>query len=102
MTRTRQPPHGPRSARRPAGPHQPPPELIAAVGHHRSGRLGEAEMLYGEVIRKYPRAAEPQGLLGYLAHQNGQNEAALPHTATAIQLNPRLADAHPWRGTALQ
>lgn len=102
MARTRQPPHGPRTPHPPAGRRQPPPELIAAVGHHRSGRLGEAEALYRQVIRQFPQAAEPHGLLGYLAHQGGHHEAAIGHTAKAIELNPRFADAYLWRGMAFQ
>jgi len=54
------------------------------------------------MIQRFPRAAEPHGLLGYLAYQSGQFDAALDHTAKAIELNPQFADAHLWRGLAFQ
>jgi predicted O-linked N-acetylglucosamine transferase (SPINDLY family) len=81
---------------------RPPPEFLAAVEHHRAGRLREAEKLYREILQRFPRAADAYGLLGFLNHQEGQHEAALAHIAKAIALNPNFVDAHLWRGMALQ
>jgi len=98
-----QPPPGKPEPPRPGAPGSgPPPEFLAAVGHHRAGRLGEAEPLYRSVIRQFPRSAEAHGLLGYLTQQQGQHEAALVHIAKAIELNPNFIDAYLWRGMALQ
>lgn len=102
MSRTSPPRRGPAATRGPVPPSGPPPEFRAAVEHHRAGRLSEAETLYRRVIRQFPRAAEAHGLLGFLAHQAGDHEAALGHIATALELNPRFVDAHLWQGMALQ
>ncbi|HWA45725.1 MAG TPA: tetratricopeptide repeat protein [Hypericibacter adhaerens] len=80
----------------------PPPEFRAAIEHHRAGRLREAEALYLEVLKRFPRAADAQGLLGFLLHQDGQQEAALVQLAKALELNPNFLDAYLWRGMALQ
>jgi predicted O-linked N-acetylglucosamine transferase (SPINDLY family) len=98
MSRPPSPPPGSPAARG-AGP---PPEFLAAVEHHRAGRLREAEALYRKVLQKFPRVAEAHGLLGYLTHQDGQHEAALGHLAKAIELNPNFIDSYVWRGMALQ
>jgi predicted O-linked N-acetylglucosamine transferase (SPINDLY family) len=90
---------GPAGASRSAGP---PPEFLAAVEHHRAGRLREAEPLYRKVLQRFPRAADAHGLLGFLIHQDGNPEAALAHLAQAIELNPNFIDAYLWRGMALQ
>lgn len=90
---------GPTGTPRSAGP---PPEFLAAVEHHRAGRLREAEPLYRKVLQRFPRAADAHGLLGFLTHQDGQPEAALAHLAQAIELNPNFIDAYLWRGMALQ
>jgi predicted O-linked N-acetylglucosamine transferase (SPINDLY family) len=102
MSRTSPPGRGPKAPEVRAAPPGPPPEFLAAVQHHRAGRLREAEALYRQVIARFPRAAEAHGLLGFLAHQAGEPEAALAHIATALALNPRFVDAHLWRGMALQ
>jgi predicted O-linked N-acetylglucosamine transferase (SPINDLY family) len=98
MSRSNPPPPG-SPAPRSGGP---PPEFLAAVEHHRAGRLREAETLYRKVLQQFPRVAEAHGLLGYLTHQDGQHEAALAHLAKAIELNPNFIDSYVWRGMALQ
>ncbi|MGH6880329.1 tetratricopeptide repeat protein [Hypericibacter sp.] len=102
MSRSNPPGQGPspaRDARRAGGP---PQEFLAAVEHHRAGRLREAESLYRKVIQRFPQAAEAYGLLGFLIHQEGNHEAALAHIAKAIELNAHFIDAYLWRGMALQ
>jgi protein O-GlcNAc transferase len=101
MSRSSPPPQGPSPSRDiPRG--GPPPEFLAAVQHHRAGRLREAEALYRKVLQRFPRAADAHGLLGFLVHQEGQHEAALAHIARAIELNANFIDAYLWRGMALQ
>jgi protein O-GlcNAc transferase len=102
MSRHQPPPRRPEPPRPGAPGSGPPPDFLAAVGHHRAGRLREAEALYRSVIRQFPRSAEAHGLLGYLMHQSGQHETALAHIAKAIELNPNFIDAYLWRGMALQ
>jgi protein O-GlcNAc transferase len=102
MSRSNPPHRGPPASRDIGRASGPPSEFLAAVEHHRAGRLREAEALYRKVLQRFPRAADAHGLLGFLSHQDGQHEAALAHIAKAIELNPNFIDAYLWRGMALQ
>jgi tetratricopeptide (TPR) repeat protein/2-polyprenyl-3-methyl-5-hydroxy-6-metoxy-1,4-benzoquinol methylase len=65
-----------------------------AVGHHRSGRLAEAESLYRDSLALDPNHADSLNCLGILAHQCGQNDAALELIARAISLQERNPQFH--------
>ena len=58
--------------------------LEIAVGHHQAGRWREADQMYREVLAKEPGQADALHLLGVLAHQFGQNDAAVELIGKAI------------------
>ncbi len=95
---------GPAPAAGPGAARQsgPPPELMQAVELHQMGRLQEAEALYVEVLQRYPKIPEALALYGYLTYQRGEDAGALERIDEALALNPRMVDAHLWRGMALQ
>ena len=75
--------------------------LEAAIAHHQSGRLQEAEKLYKEIIRADPEHADAIHLLGVIAHQAGHQQIAVDLISEAIDLeagNPlyysNLGEAH--------
>jgi len=62
--------------------------MRAALTHHRSGRLPEAEQIYREVLRAEPAHAEAHHNLGVLALQTGRTEIALAHLKAALEAAP--------------
>src|SRR3990170_4345774 len=65
-----------------------PAQLIqAALQHHQSGRLSQAETLYKQVLRSNPDNPDALYLLGMLAHQVGNNEVATEIINRAIRVN---------------
>lgn len=65
------------------------PELLhAALQHHRSGRLREAEVLYRQVLAREPNHADATHFLGLIAHQAGRTDAALAHMRRSLELAP--------------
>ena len=69
---------------------------------HRAGEHEKAERLYRDVIRADPLNFEAHHRLAFLHGQRGQWEQAQIVMGRAIELNPRAADAHFLRGSALQ
>ena len=76
-------------------------KLEAAIAHHQSGRLQEAEKLYKEIIRTDPEHADAIHLLGVIAHQSGHRQIAIDLINEAIDIdssNPlyysNLGEAH--------
>ena len=76
--------------------------LIAALDHHRAGRLQEAYDLYRQVLREHPNHPEALHYLGLIAHQAGQNEQALNLIRRSIEINPASALYHYNLGLLLQ
>jgi protein O-GlcNAc transferase len=74
--------------------------LAAAMDHHRSGRLIEAERIYRQVCDSDPTNARAFHLLGVVAHQLQRPDAAAL-VGQAVVLNPQSADAHNDRGVIL-
>lgn len=68
--------------------------LQAAVRHHQSGQLDQAETLYREIVRIDPRHADALHLLGVAAHQRVQNESAVEFIRRAIAINGSTALYH--------
>ena len=62
--------------------------MTAALGHHRAGRLREADALYREVLRLEPEHADALHLLAMVAHQSGQDDVASAYIDRAISANP--------------
>ncbi len=65
--------------------------LASAVHHHQGGQFREAETIYRQILRGEPTNAEALHLFGLLAHQTGDNEAAVERIGKAIAANPRKA-----------
>ncbi len=74
--------------------------LAAALAHHRTGRLADAERLYRLVCDTDPNNARAFHLLGVLAHQLGRPDAA-SLVGRAVLLDPDFAEAHNDRGVIL-
>jgi predicted O-linked N-acetylglucosamine transferase (SPINDLY family) len=68
--------------------------LQIAGGHHRAGRVAEAEALYREVLARSPDHSEALHLLGVLAGQTGHLDAAIALIGRAIAVNPAVALYH--------
>jgi tetratricopeptide (TPR) repeat protein len=68
--------------------------LQTALGHHRAGRLVEAEQLYRAVLRAEANDADALNLLGVLEYQRGRNLEALEWLTKAIQASPKTASFH--------
>src|SRR5256885_15092277 len=62
--------------------------LELALQHHQAGRLGQAEHLYRQVLSHAPRHPDALHLMGVLASQNGQHDAAIGFIERAIAITP--------------
>jgi predicted O-linked N-acetylglucosamine transferase (SPINDLY family) len=87
-----------------AGMAAPPLDLLMAQGQslQQAGRLGEAERLYREVLRRQPRHADALHFLGLVAYQAGHPQAGADLIAQAVAVAPGDADALANLGLALQ
>jgi protein O-GlcNAc transferase len=74
--------------------------LVAAMAHHRAGRLIEAERLYRLVCDTDPENARAFHLLAVVAHQLKRPDAATL-AGRAVTLDPDFAEAHNDRGVIL-
>jgi tetratricopeptide (TPR) repeat protein len=68
--------------------------LATAVELHQSGRFKEAEATYRRVLRQEPHNPEALHLLGLLAHQVGDNQAAARLIGRAIEVEGSRALYH--------
>ena len=75
--------------------------LRVGLEHHQAGRLGDAQTAYREALSLDPDNAEALHLLGVLANQVGDNEAAVTLIERAIQRDRTHADYHTNLGVAL-
>jgi tetratricopeptide (TPR) repeat protein len=76
--------------------------LNQGLEHHRHGRYREAEALYRQVLEEAPDHPDANHLLGVLAHQIGQNEAAVQLITRAIRMQGSVAVFHNNLGEALR
>jgi predicted O-linked N-acetylglucosamine transferase (SPINDLY family) len=74
--------------------------LSAAIDHHRSGRLIEAERLYRRLCDADPNDARALHLLGQVTHQLGR-PGATELIGRALTLEPSFTEAHNDRGVIL-
>jgi predicted O-linked N-acetylglucosamine transferase (SPINDLY family) len=72
----------------------------AALRHHQSGRLSEAEQLYRQILQIDSGHADALQLLGVLAHQVGRNDIAVELIGSAIKINGTEAIYHSNLGVA--
>jgi predicted O-linked N-acetylglucosamine transferase (SPINDLY family) len=76
--------------------------LQRAVRHHRAGQLAQAEQLYRAILQAEPAQVDALHLLGLIAYQVGQPEAALAYIGQALRLKPDFAEAHNNLGNVLK
>lgn len=76
--------------------------FAAALRHHQTGRLEEAERLYRQVLQRDPNHADALHFLGVIAYQRGHNDAALELLEQAIARKDRVASFHNNRGNVLK
>lgn len=103
--------HGKSPARpAPKAAAQPAPKPVSpavmqrlkdTVALHQAGRIQEAEAGYRAVLQADPRNADALHLLGVLALQTGQPDAAVPLIERAIGHAGDIADYHDNHGSAL-
>jgi N-hydroxyarylamine O-acetyltransferase len=68
--------------------------FTAAIGHHSTGRLKEAEALYRRVLAANPRHLDALNNLGAIALQTNRNETAIYLLSKALALNDNIAGCH--------
>jgi Flp pilus assembly protein TadD/SAM-dependent methyltransferase len=73
----------------------------AAIQHHQSGRLPEAEALYRKILARDPSHIGSLHYLGVIAHQVGRSDQAAELIGRAIALNPSIAECHYHMGLVL-
>jgi protein O-GlcNAc transferase len=73
-----------------------------ALAMHRSGNLGEAEVLYRRVLETEPRHADALTLLGTIQAQLRNFDEAERLLGTSLGINPRQFQAHYNRGIVLE
>ncbi len=74
--------------------------LSLAIGHHKAGRLAEAEALYRQVLTIQPAHTDAWRFLGIVALQVGRNDLAVRWISQAIALQPQTHDAWSHLGEA--
>ncbi len=92
-----------------AGKHrtalQPAPALRRSLGaaleHHAAGRLAEAESTYQGILQADPDQPDALHLSGVIAHQTGENHAAVDLINRALARRPDFAEARNNLGNAL-
>jgi tetratricopeptide (TPR) repeat protein len=75
--------------------------FAAALQHHQSGRLAEAEALYRRLLAHDPHHADSLHLLGVVALQTGRPSDAVRFIGQAIASNDKIAAYHSNFGLAL-
>lgn len=73
-----------------------------ALRHHEAGRLPEAEALYRQILREYPRHADALNCLGLIAYSAGKNDVAVELIGQAIGENPSSPSYYNNQGLPLQ
>ncbi len=77
-------------------------QLQEALELHRKGEWGEAKNRYERILQTQPDNYDALQLLGVLASQTNNHEAAVALIDKAIAINPRHATAHSNLGFALK
>lgn len=76
--------------------------MRAALEHHRTGRLPQAESLYRQILQVAPNHAEALYHLGVIAYQMGRSESAVELIGKAISAKPFEPTYYSTLGLALQ
>jgi cytochrome c-type biogenesis protein CcmH/NrfG len=77
-------------------------KVAEALQHHLAGRVAEAEAIYREVLAIAPDHADSLHLLGMIAYQNGDLDAAAQSIRQAIAQHENAASYHCNLGNVLQ
>jgi tetratricopeptide (TPR) repeat protein len=80
----------------------PTADLIAALEHHRAGKLDRAEALYRKFLRKAPGNPDALHLLGVIAAARGDPDQAIELIGKAVAAVPNFAQGHSNLGNALR
>ncbi len=65
-----------------------------AMQHHQAGRLPIAEQIYRQILQAEPNHVDSIHLLGVIAHQSGNHDAAIEYIGRAIQMNGNSSPFH--------
>ncbi len=76
--------------------------LGIALGHHRTGRMAEAEQIYRQILAIDCRQPDCLHLLGMIAYDAGHHQAAVELIRRAIAINENGASYHSNLGTVLR
>ncbi len=76
--------------------------LQAAMAHHQSGNLPQAEALYKQVLQAVPNQPDALHLLGLVAKQKGDLKTAILLIRKALAINPNYVEAYVNLGATLQ
>jgi predicted O-linked N-acetylglucosamine transferase (SPINDLY family) len=76
--------------------------LVLALQHHQAGRLGEAGMIYRQILSGVPENAEALHGLGLIAWQSNQKSVAIDLIGRAVVLRPQWPEALSNLGVALR
>ena len=76
-------------------------EFLEAVRQHQAGNLAQAEKVYHKVLAAVPRHPDALHLLGAIALQRGQSQAAVNLIRRAIEIKADDADYYANLGSAL-
>lgn len=71
-----------------------PQSVDQAIGHHRAGRLREAEVLYRQILQRAPEHPAALHYLGMLAYQAGHDQDAIVLMGRSLKVAPQIADFH--------
>ena len=78
------------------------PNLQSAIELHQQGKLDQAQAMYRKLLAINPRNADALHLLGVIAYQTGNHQAAVDLISQAIEIIPNAASYYSNRGNALQ
>ncbi len=73
----------------PVNPFELQKELEGGIEHHKAGRAEEAERVYRNVLQKVPNQPDALNLLGVLAMEAGNHEAAFDFLGRAVGARPK-------------
>jgi len=76
--------------------------LAEGLGHHRAGRIAQAEELYRKILKVDARHADSLHLLGMIAFQAGQHDSAVEKIRRAIAIRGNEASYHSNLGAVFQ